>query len=326
MDAHACGVEFTGIVRSKTFGELLGTPAQICIGTSLGLLAYIATYLTVCFELRNWDTLAAYCIGPGLFLLVALVLAVLIRYRQHDGRPWQFLLIILLNIIIGASAGTCSGEWSWRSYTAAYFEHQKMASYVNVDPDLDTGQAYMDASVLYFKEDVHVLRKRALAFRNGRTYCVAPIVHGQLEQNRHHQYQNSRTLSTETYYTPPKSGSIDFWAVGTDCCGTTGTDNINGFTCGDALSKLARAGLRVMDSNERKNFLLATQQWSASTGLPARHPLFFTWVKDPLTTQYNEYAFAQTRLGNSLPIVLVLMGVTSFITAFSYQYLHDGCA
>lgn len=29
-------------------------------------------------------------------------------------------------------------------------------------------------------------------------------------------------------------------------------------------------------------YVLGVQEWSATTGLPVRHPLFFTWVRDPI--------------------------------------------
>ena len=64
---------------------------------------------------------------------------------------------------------------------------------------------------------------------------------------------------------------------GTNCCGEDG----NSFTCGSVANAKARSGLRLLDETAQKNYLIAVQEWVGTTGLPARHPLFFTWTVDP---------------------------------------------
>ena len=64
-------------------------------------------------------------------------------------------------------------------------------------------------------------------------------------------------------------GTLDFWAVGTDCCGTTGTPLLGTlgavrakictncwrptfrFQCHDATSPFARSGLRIVEDNHK---------------------------------------------------------------------------
>lgn len=74
----------------------------------------------------------------------------------------------------------------------------------------------------------------------------------------------------------PASQTVDFWAVGVDCC-----DNSRKFECGPVSDPLAKAGLRLLRDDQRPFFRMAVEQWSAEFKLPVRHPLFFYWVKDP---------------------------------------------
>merc|ERR1719444_56688 len=62
-----------------------------------------------------------------------------------------------------------------------------------------------------------------------------------------------------------------------DCC------TERSIYCDDSKSLVARSGLRILDETSRSMYLLGVQEWSATTGLPVRHPLFFTWVIDPVS-------------------------------------------
>merc|ERR1719444_213032 len=61
-----------------------------------------------------------------------------------------------------------------------------------------------------------------------------------------------------------------------DCC------TERSIYCDDSKSLVARSGLRILDETSRSMYLLGVQEWSATTGLPVRHPLFFEWTKDPI--------------------------------------------
>merc|ERR1719198_2843592 len=92
-----------------------------------------------------------------------------------------------------------------------------------------------------------------MAFQNKDVYCVAPIVSG--------------TASPASY---------DFWAVGINCCGK------DGFTCGEVRNPVAHAGLRLMRDDQRPYFRLAVQQAEAQYNVKAQHPIFLTWMADPM--------------------------------------------
>mmetsp|Transcript_4844 Transcript_4844/g.5640 ORF Transcript_4844/g.5640 Transcript_4844/m.5640 type:complete len:95 (+) Transcript_4844:3-287(+) len=49
-----------------------------------------------------------------------------------------------------------------------------------------------------------------------------------------------------------------------------------------ANNPFARSGLRVLDDTHIAMYQLAVQEWIATTGVPAKFPLFFEWSLDPL--------------------------------------------
>mmetsp|Transcript_60745 Transcript_60745/g.131710 ORF Transcript_60745/g.131710 Transcript_60745/m.131710 type:complete len:318 (-) Transcript_60745:110-1063(-) len=277
-------------------------PLQILASAIAATVAFSQVYLCLAFGLRYSNWALAVLLGPCLLLLLCLCLAFYTFRRYRWARPVKGWISLLICAAVGMVVGCRVANSVWWAYTVNYYSHQDLASYVNVDPGMDSGQSFMDAGTVYFKESSYVLTKKALAFRNGATYCVAPIVR-QPVQLTPGQPANSFQLQTVTGFVAPRSGTIDFWAVGTDCCGETGTDEP--FTCGEAKSSLARSGLRLLNSNDRAMYLLATQEWSASTGLNVRHPVFFSWVKDPIQTLETDYNMAWRKFWMSFIFVFV---------------------
>merc|ERR1719210_2377562 len=101
----------------------------------------------------------------------------------------------------------------------SYYHYKDMTSYVNVDPSVDWGQSFMDSGAIYFKDGSFVLTNKSLAFHNGATFCVAPIVREDLKY-----HGGPGGLETVSGFSVPRSGTVDFWAVGTGCCGADGED------------------------------------------------------------------------------------------------------
>merc|ERR1719235_1781414 len=81
-----------------------------------------------------------------------------------------------------------------------------------------------------------------------------------------------------------------------DCCNQTSGE----FWCGQVGNPQARAGMRMLRDDSRSFYALAVQVWAAKrcpenentvhgvraqeplVCLPAKHPLFFYWVVDPI--------------------------------------------
>eukprot|EP00927_Polykrikos_kofoidii_P063792 TRINITY_DN58695_c0_g1_i1.p1 TRINITY_DN58695_c0_g1~~TRINITY_DN58695_c0_g1_i1.p1 ORF type:complete len:351 (-),score=39.63 TRINITY_DN58695_c0_g1_i1:214-1170(-) len=282
-------------------------PLDTCAAAFASTIAFIAAYFCMAFDTRYNNFLVAVIAGVGVPCTIGLLLMLygILLYRRS--RPSTTVVLVGLGVVGGALVGYVLGDRTWWKHTVSYYTYEDMGSYVNVDPGLDVGQSFMDAGTLYFKEGSYVLKRKGLAFHNGDTYCVAPIVRQPVQLAR--TQSNPFVLDTVTGFVPPRSGTVDWWAVGTNCCGKTGTDEP--FTCGDAKSAIARTGLRVLNEHDRSMYLLATQEWSASTGLPVRHPLFFEWVKDPV----DRVLMHRSKAGTDFVISIVLVFVGSLIVS-----------
>lgn len=292
-------------------------PIEAFVAALFATVAFGAVYYALTFRMRYESYNTALLMGPGMFILLCTGLGLFSFRRYNKGLPSRGLILCTVAGLGGTAAGMIVGENAWWKYTVMYYNYQDMGSYVNVDPGVDVGQSFMDAGTIYFKESTYVLERKALAFRNGATYCVAPIVRAPVQIMP--GQANPNVLETSTGFSPPKSGTIDFWAVGKDCCGSTGTDEP--FTCGGAASAFSRTGMRILNNNDRAMYLLAVQEWSATTGLPVRHPMFFNWVKDPIDETKAFYKAAWAHLW----LCLFTNFVVALIAAFLLQMLLVVC-
>eukprot|EP00419_Tripos_fusus_P037629 CAMPEP_0172778850 /NCGR_PEP_ID=MMETSP1074-20121228/202120_1 /TAXON_ID=2916 /ORGANISM="Ceratium fusus, Strain PA161109" /LENGTH=382 /DNA_ID=CAMNT_0013615799 /DNA_START=291 /DNA_END=1440 /DNA_ORIENTATION=- len=299
-------------------------PLEILLCAVATSFEFWIVYWSRCFSLRYADPPTAWLLVLWcLTACIALTLVAAMKYRSgKKSRAW---IAIALTMWAGLVCGYSLGDRYWYEHTVNYYNVKGMASYINIDPATDKGESYMDAGIMYFKEDSRVRKETAVAFRNGMTYCVAPIMAMSKSQNPVEAlWHRQAALSTSGQYAgimyfkedsrvrketavafrngmtycvapimrhvqeskpgggpvAPPSGTVDFWAVGVDCCGKKGET----FTCGEVGTSLARSGLRLMDGTARSMFLLGVQEWSAGTGLPVRHPVFFHWVVDPIIT------------------------------------------
>jgi len=188
-------------------------------------------------------------------------------------RRWKVIVNIVCWAII-FFAFVQADKAYWR-FAKSYYDYQSVAMYINIDPSKDRGQAYMDAGQVYFKEGTQVEITKAIAFQEDEIYCAAPIVQQTLDSQGDDSEQEK---VTDNALKLPKSGTVDFWAVGINCCDPSGQN----FKCGDSRNPLARAGIRELRDDSRPFFLMAVQEWTAQLKMPAKHPLFFHWVQDPL--------------------------------------------
>lgn len=226
------------------------------IGASLFVpwAIFIVTYLVVSFEwhARQFALMQAICGILLAFVLILGALAVYTAVSGRGGRTWAFFLFF--TALIAWVAGVVAGQYNYAFNLRPYYDVTSLNVYPSVDPNLAEGQQIMDAGRIIFEPTSHVDLTRSMGFQNRETYCVAPIV-------------SNSTLPA----------SYDFWAVGINCCGT------GGFTCGDARNPHAHAGLRLMRDDQRPFFRLAVQQAEAQFNVRANHPIFLTWIADPMS-------------------------------------------
>jgi hypothetical protein len=137
-------------------------------------------------------------------------------------------------------------------------------TYHNIDTLWMRGDQLMDAGSVTFTNETRVDTNKAMGFKNMDTYCVAPI-------------------------TVPgtKPAVYDFWAVGLNCCSSSGTSKGANFRCDNTKSRTAHSGLRLMTSVDRPFYRLAVQQAEVAYNIKAAHPLFFTWVQDADAKMYT---------------------------------------
>eukprot|EP00931_Biecheleriopsis_adriatica_P017281 TRINITY_DN1243_c0_g1_i1.p1 TRINITY_DN1243_c0_g1~~TRINITY_DN1243_c0_g1_i1.p1 ORF type:complete len:309 (+),score=56.37 TRINITY_DN1243_c0_g1_i1:87-1013(+) len=276
----------TTFLLKKQLKQAVG-PLEIGGAAILSTAAFATLFICLACPVRKSD--------PGLSMLpcaafvggAALASALgFVRYRAR--RPARTFLVCALALWAGIIAGGVMGDKWWHKYAVKTHEYKQMASYSNINPSTEKASSYQDAGVIYFAAGSRVLFSKALGFRNGHTYCVAPIYLDSLIAD---SANHTKTLSG---FVTPKSGTVDFWAVGTDCCGTTGVP----FTCHDSTSPYARSGMRVLDANHQDMYKLAVQEWAATTGLAAKTPMFLEWVIDPLA---EEDKFS-SQAGNVIPL------------------------
>lgn len=266
-------------------------PMEIVCGTFWPLLLFIFIFRVQLTAWRHYFYLEV------MILTVLIPVAVNAWYskkmytafrRGAFVRRWKFVMnIVLWPVIIFAFLQADKAYWR---FMGSYYDFQSMASYVNLDPSSDRGQTYMDAGQVYFKEGTKVEVSKAIAFQEDEIYCVAPIVQQTLDSGGGEggggaAQENQKNSPTGSALSLPKSGTVDFWAVGINCCDPSGLN----FHCGDSLNNLARAGIRELRDDTRPFFLMAVQEWTAWLKIPAKHPLFFHWVQDPLVSVDNFY-------------------------------------
>jgi len=280
MNDHPEVLHITAQRKSQMKQQIAGASGtlQTVAGAVIPSCIFIFVYWLVSYSTRYFNQSLAMILGPG-FVGALCMFVTAAAYKQFkERRKARFFISLAVCMWLALIFGYLFGDMYYFRYMAQYFTYDDMGMYVNVDPAKDNGQAFMDAGQVYFKESSYVATNRAMAFRNKRTYCVAPILRAPLLNQ-----DGSNQLQSLSGFVPPPSGTVDFWAVGVDCCGPTGSE----FTCGDVDSVISRAGMRLLREDLQPFYLLAVQEWTATIGIPATHPLFFTWVTDPIKYRDN---------------------------------------
>lgn len=161
---------------------------------------------------------------------------------------------------VGAlSLGLIFANNLWFNYLLPYQQMMKLQTYNNINPALASGVRLQDIGMASFNSSANVDRARTGCLKNSATYCVAPIVDA-------------------SEYNAAAPGMHDLFMAGTDCCDCPGE-----FRCGDwDVPMAALGGMRVVNEAETSFYRLAAENWAATFGASVRHPIFFTWVRDPI--------------------------------------------
>jgi len=273
------------------------------------LFGYVYYWSFGSWRYYNWK--AALICGPLVGLVVCLWVSSVARLVFKHNMPARAKLANAACLWLGLLGGWYGGDQNFGHNMINHFTYQDSVSYMDIDPAVSKGQSYMDAGQVYFKEGTSVSKNDMVSFRSRTNFCAAPIV-GQPLRNQ----KGLLEVEMEGDAVIPQSGTVDFWAVGTDCCDQSTRE----FTCGQAANPRARSGMRMIREDFRPYYLLAVQEWTArmcpTSGedntaaglakaaplicLPARHPLFFTWVEDPVEEVNNFYIKAMKDVNSHL--------------------------
>lgn len=251
------------------------------------------------FWLRFSRPILAYSCIVILFLggvLVPLLLTVDgAKKKLADPFSYQPTWYIFLSVtcLVAFILGWILGDQNYTGYMHPFYSLTHLAHYDNVDTNVAVGQQVMDAGRITFKNTTALDLGHSMGFKNHDVYCVAPIITK--------SSLNGKSISS--------LASVDFWAVGTNCCSGVQAD----FHCKGFADPHANGAIRLMGNQEeaRALYRLAVQQAEATYKLTATHPLFFEWVQnvDDATWQ-----FAQDGYVNFISGICIYFLVQIFLT------------
>lgn len=243
------------------------------------------------------------------FLAASFVAAVAVRrrYAGENTKPFWYVFLAV-SLAVALLIGALLGETSWNDDVYPARLLVKLGFQTNVDPSATSGKQYMDAGLVSFTANSTVDTNLSLGFRNGKTFCVAPIVTKPATMSKQPQSDGSIGWSIGG-----KQANYDFWAIGLNCCSQNAYSF--DFHCGASSDAQAHDGLRLLDEGHAAIYRTAVLSAEANYGIAASHPLFFFWVRDAAAEQQNYLAMANSFLCQGIfafatgQILAVLAGV-----------------
>lgn len=225
-------------------------------------LMYVALSCLFTFAYHHYYGVV-WCITFGFFVLCA-VFAVL-DSRNRMGGSWYFSLALLC--FFACLTATACGLYNYQEHFFPFWSYDENRAYSNVLPS-EPAAAHGDAGKIIFANNARVDTTRAVGYKSGTVYCVAPIMD---------DTQTSR---------------VEYWAAGVDCCMQRAD-----FHCDDAWNNAARSGVVVLDKSEdlmfshykssrHSYYMKAVHEAEAAFDLvSAEDPIFVRWVSDPQSFQ-----------------------------------------
>eukprot|EP00931_Biecheleriopsis_adriatica_P090581 TRINITY_DN64542_c0_g1_i1.p1 TRINITY_DN64542_c0_g1~~TRINITY_DN64542_c0_g1_i1.p1 ORF type:complete len:304 (-),score=47.50 TRINITY_DN64542_c0_g1_i1:33-923(-) len=235
--------------------------------TSLGLLIslpfliFLLLAVLSMFFFRNasgvmWVTVVI-CLCIALLFMVV---------TQREGPKFWFNLGGLC--FLATTTGTTAGIWNYNHNTYKFWAYAGQPVYTNLRA-AGPAASYLDAGILSFREEVRVDVHRSFGFKDGATFCIAPVVE-----------------------VPDVGTTIEFWAVGIDCCGEDGSS----FACEDAGKEDAHGGLVLLEDplfsdNFVDRFREAVKECESKVNIrSSEDALFVRWLTNPAKAQWIFWA------------------------------------
>jgi len=215
--------------------------------------------------------------------LVALALfAACLWHARHEPGTHHWHSVLPISCMAGVAVSCILGLVAYRNFYSIYWLYHDSHAYANVLPS-EPAAGYLDAGKLVFAEEAHIDARRGMGFKDGSTYCVAPIVDA-------------------------ATSSVQFWAAGVNCCSR------GNFECDDAWDEKAHAGLVLRQHSWHPQYALAVKQAAAAFGLAtAKNPIFVEWVVDPEKVEMNYWMLGNGILIGSCLISLVISALVNVV-------------
>jgi len=263
---------------------MIGMPWLMFVTLSvLWTFAYHHFYLVVWMVVLAWGCFA--CIFMAL------------DSRGRMGGSWfLFLGLLCLFAVVNACL---VGSYNYWMHMFHYWSFDENRGYTNVLPT-EPAEGHQDAGTIVFSNTARVDTTRAVGYKAGTTYCVAPVMDDtQLDR-------------------------VEYWAAGTNCCGARGGD----FTCDDTWNPKAKSGVVILDmvpgdasistgdtsvgislwAPILPYFRKAAKQAEAHYSLTsAKHAIFVRWVAD---TQVVQDEFWHAGTGFLVAVVFIYLAIS----------------
>lgn len=224
---------------------------------------FSAVYFIRSFRMQ-YEASGAATILCGVFFCFVLVIGFMVfNAARRPGGDARILGFLFVTSLLAWVLGFVLGHVNFLTNMQPFYDIQNLNMYPSVNPSVFGGSQLMDAGQIHFTPGSHLDLTKSVGFKNKATYCVAPIVGGNVT--------GSKSLSL------PEKPHYDFWAVGMNCC----SGHLPDFHCGEFANVQANSGLRLMNDAQRQFFRLAVQEAEAIYKINAPHPMFFYWMSDP---------------------------------------------
>lgn len=274
-------------------------PEQVNALTSIALVMLLPWILFAFVSLLTMLGNTAFLV---VFMGLVVIIAIACAFQAYRlGSKNKTMAICCILCAVAVLAGFLTGLIISARYRSQAIQYWRKRAYTNVVAD-DPAAARSDASALVFEEGTAPELTNWMGYENrGVTHCAAPI------------------MSTVS-----QAQTVQYWAVGTDCC-----DSQNGFTCDDAGDPTARSGLVILKAppipgavlgvlvdDEVEGFEKAMKMAAAKYELvTAESPMLVRFVKD-LQSARNGYFWRAWLLW--LKAVLIALFVCFLTSAFVF--------
>lgn len=245
----------------------------LLLAVLLPWLIFVSVFAVMSFHFPrslNWSSF----VGSAQlsFAICGICLVIVVAFGCAAGSAWRrrpqsysaqeptWYTVLFVSALIAWVAGMWFGELNYRRNMQPWGQLTSMGNYSAVDPARVHGSAVADAGRISFKVGSKLDLHMAMAYKDVRTFCIAPLAWNE-------------SIANARY---------DFWTVGVDCCPLSHSDRLNWY-CNPALKHRLSpvenmSGLRYL--GDERGFRSALQQAEAKFNITVADPVFLVSTDD----------------------------------------------